>query len=348
MKEPPRTGKGINQPYTLPTTNSNFIFRYAYGYAQITEGSSYTDDFGGYGSYTQHQGNASAPNPICSNWGAACVGSTPINLKYSTSPFPIVEPTESSDKFRRVTTSSGEITFDAEHNRVIIHDFRAVLRNYPYDAPNDFSALNISLTRSQSNAEDSAAVHDDNFYASHLVAQTRARLNNGKLALDGALRNATVETVDSSGVQIAHLSAGELILPLSAGVTAEEVGLHLGSDVGNLGYGISTKFQPEGDVALYDVAPPAGSSENITFQQYPNPASASTPLDVNVQLGRTEQVTIGLYDSEGNHVRPIYAGSVPANTTRTFRTSLTGIRPGIYYLRLTGRGRIISRRVTIN
>jgi hypothetical protein len=122
----------------------------------------------------------------------------------------------------------------------------------------------------------------------------------------------------------------------------------LGSDSGNLGYGISTKFQPGQNADNYEIAQAATAAETLTFQAYPNPATASSTFDVDVRLANDENVTVGLYTPEGNLVRSIYRGMITRNTNRNFRASLSGILPGTYYLRLIGRARTRSRRIVIN
>lgn len=339
----PAVRKGEDTPYQ-PYSGGNF-FTAVLGTAQarIDENSARTYSSGGYGGYAYENSNGTI---VCTDPDYICMGNQGAGLLFPATS-PTLTPTVRNGGLRSVLLDVGKREYDPRTRTMVVRGLRARLRNNPYDRINEFSALHLSVLRSADNRQDSLNYHDDQQYLKNLLVSSRAMLNNGKLTLDGALRDARVTMQDSASYQIVELVLDELQLQVPTGVNPDEVTLQMGSDVGMLSAGISPRYLPGAASLVREVAAAAKAGETLEFSSYPNPVAAGTTTTVEAQTATTEPVKIVLYGADGRLVRSIYSGLMQANTLRSFPLSLQGFAAGIYYLQLDRQGSRLTRRVVV-
>lgn len=336
--------KGEGTPYSPSPGNGN-PFQAVLGTAQarIDGNSARTYSWGGYGSYSYYDRYAGY---LCTGTGYVCMGETG-KLLYPASA-PALAPLEPNQSFRSASIDAGDRSYDPVSRIMTISNFRATLRNNPYDKENEFSALHLSVLRSSDNVQDSLNHHNDDEYLQNLLVASRVMLRNGKLTIDGALQKATVVTSDSAGYQIARITVPEVQLQVPTGVEPDDVTLSMGSDVGILAQGVSVRYLPGNESTVYNVADSFTSNEVLEFSSYPNPAVSGTgTVTVDAKITQAETVTIGLYREDNTLVRPVYSGVLAARTRRSFPINLQGVAPGTYYLRLVRRTSQLTRRVVV-
>jgi hypothetical protein len=333
------------QPYFATLSPFQVTLGTAHAYVDPSGATVYTS--GGYGSYgyineTLFDGSSYA----CTGTGEVCMGGAGAGLLFPATG-PASEPLSPSGARRSARLNTGTREYDARTRTMVVRGVRARLRNNPYDRVNEFSALHVSVLRSADNKQDSLNQNNDRQYLDHLLASSRAMLNNGKLTLEGALRDARVTVQDSAGYQIADLVLDELRLHVPEDVNPDEVTLQLGSDIGLLSAGVSPRYLPGAAALVRDVAPAAVAGETLEFSNYPNPVQAGTAATVEARTTTTEPVTIALYDATGRRVRTVYSGVLQAKALRSFPVDLQAISAGIYYLRLERKGSRLTRRVVV-
>ena len=299
---------------------------------------------GGVGNYSYY--NETTNGYACTGYGSVCMGSEGAGLLFPATG-PTSEPLSPGGARRSARLNTGTREYDARTRTMVVRGVRARLRNNPYDRVNEFSALHLSVLRSADNRQDSLNHDSDRQYLDHLLASSRAMLNNGKLTLEGALRDARVTVQDSAGYQIADLVLDELRLQVPADVNPDEVTLQMGSDIGLLSEGVSPRYLPGAAALVRDVAPAAVAGETLEFSNYPNPVQAGTAATVEARTATTEPVTIALYDATGRRVRTVYSGVLQAKALRSFPVDLHAVSAGIYYLRLERQGSRLTRRVVV-
>jgi hypothetical protein len=338
-----RSSEGTRyQPYSGGL--SPFLVVMGTAHAYVDPGSSTVYADGGYGSYEYFDESINAFTCTDPNW--LCMGSEGAGLLFPATG-PTSEPLARSSARRSARLNTGTREYDARTRTMVVRGVRARLRNNPYDRVNEFSALHLSVLRSADNKQDSLNQNNDQQYLDHLLASSRALLNNGKLTLEGALRDARVTVQDSAGYQIADLVLDELRLQVPADVNPDEVTLQLGSDIGMLSAGVSPRYLPGATALVRDVAPAAVAGETLEFSNYPNPVQAGTAATVEARTATTEAVTIALYDATGRRVRTVYSGVLQAQARRSFPVDLHAVSAGIYYLRLERKGSRLTRRVVV-
>lgn len=337
----PRKGEAI--PYTPMFLNGTRLWENAKAYAETGYNTGLPLGFVAYVFGTI--GSYKTPYGRCTSWARFCNGNDEKATSY-VSAFPIVEPVEPVNAFNTAVASSNSIEFDETGRLITIKGFKAVLRNLPYDRPNDYSAISINVFNSAADSIDNLIRNDDEVFRDKVLLKSRVLLNNGKLTVDGALRNASVTTKDSSGVQIAILSLDEITLKVDANVNPANISITAGSDVGNLGYGISEKYMPGTQSQVYDISSVGTSTDVLVFSNFSNPVVNSN-FDAELELSSSDNVSVGLYDAHGNVVRSIHSGMLSARSRRIYTINTTGLRIGTYYLRVVGSSRTISRRVIL-
>lgn len=335
-----RKGEGV--PYS--SAPGAFVAVMGTAQAYIDGNSARTSSWGGYGSYSYYRDNVGY---LCTGTGYVCMGGVGAGLVYPATA-PAAAPLEPSQSFRSATLDAGERSYDPVSRIMTIRQFRATLRNNPYDKENEFSALHLSVLRSSDNVQDSVNHHNDGAYQQNLLVASRVMLRNGRLTIDGALQEAAVVTNDSAGYQIARITMPEVRLQVPTGVDPDDVTLSMGSDVGILAQGVSVRYLPGNESTVYTVAPSFASNEVLEFRSYPNPATSTAgTVNVDAMITQAETVTIGLYRQDNTLARSVYSGVLAARTRRSFPVNLQGIAPGTYYLRLVRRNSQLTRRVVV-
>ena len=335
-----RIRKGEGVPYS-PPNNNPFTAALGYANASIYNKRIRLYSWGGYGSY-----GWGGPPVNCNATGQICMGGESKGLVFpQTAPALMHVSDEPNSASRQVRIDAEETEYNPVSRVVVVRNFQATLRNNPYDKANEFSALYLSLAKSVSQHEDSLNRNNEAFYREHVVNEARALLRNGRLTIDGMLQEATVETRDSAGFQIATIKMAEVRLSVPENVDPYNVSLYAGTDVGMMESGIEPRFLPGEKNVSYDVAPVYGADEVLEFSSYPNPSTAG-PTTVEAMVTQTQQVTISLYDQNNTVVAAIYSGQLNARSRRSFPVTLQ-VPPGVYYLRLTRGNSRLSRRVIV-
>ncbi|MDQ2769698.1 MAG: T9SS type A sorting domain-containing protein, partial [Bacteroidota bacterium] len=335
-----RSGEGT--PYRQYSSPTGFQAVMGTAQARIDGNSARTYSWGGYGGYYYHSNYFN--DNRCTGTGYICMGNANAGMLFPVTA-PALMPTESNDSFRSASIDAGRREYDPASRTMTLFDFRATLRNNPYDKVNEFSALHLSVLRSADNVRDSLNYNNDDAYRESLLASSRVMLNNGNLLIDGALQKAHVETKDSVGYQIVVITMPEVRLQISQEINPDEVTLSMGSDVGLLTDGVSVRYLPGEERTVLQVASPSAPSEVLEFSSYPNPAARATTVDAMVT--QTQPVTIGIYRADNTLVLPVYSGTLPARSRRSFPLNLNGLAPGTYYLRLERSGSRLTRRMVI-
>jgi len=257
-----------------------------------------------------------------------------------------LSPVEKNNSYRSIKIETSKQSFDERLHTVTIDNFTATLINNPYDKVNEFSALQIAVLQSSGSRQDSINRNSDNAYRAHVMVESRVMLNNGRLSIDGVLQDAKIETKDSAGVQITHITMPRISIKIDEQMSPDDIAVVIGSDVGNLESGISTRYLPGKASLVYDVSSASTSNEVLEFSGYPNPVTQGAAT-IDAQVAQTQQVTIGLYDQDNTLILPIYSGALQGHSRRSFPVNLQQLAPGIYYLRLTRSASSLSRRVVI-
>ncbi len=346
-----RKGEGIpfnNGPYT----GNPFWAVIGEAVGRVDQGSLYTNEWGGYGSYgyTEEKKDfggfgTGVFETKCQDSGEICMGRDGAQMQFP-SAAPALLPLLPTTAFRSVHVNAATQTFNATTRTVTVQNLQATLRNNPYDKINDYSAFYFSVVYATTPEEDKLVRNDEDTYRSHVLDQSRVLLNNGRLTIDGILQQATISTRDSAGVQIASITMPEIRLQVPSGINFEDVVLSAGSDVGNLESGISNRYLPGANSRVLEVGGAITRGEVLEFSNYPNPVVRG-PVTVDVLIAAPEKVVIELYDQVGRLVLPVYSGLLPGGTRRSFPVNLRELAPGNYFLRLKRGESQLTRRVVV-
>jgi hypothetical protein len=153
----PTVRKGEGTPYR-PYSAQGMPFTVVFGTAKarIDGNSSQSSSWGGYGSYafiSDRDGQR-----YCTDAGYICMGNATAGMLFP-SASPALTPTEQNNSFRSASFNTGTREYDPNSQTMTIRDFRATLRNNPFDKVNEFSALHLSVLRSADNVRDSLNTH---------------------------------------------------------------------------------------------------------------------------------------------------------------------------------------------
>ena len=265
----------------------------------------------------------------------------------------ITKPKEIYAKSSRVGTvyhQGGAPIFDYKDHTITILGIKGELQVGASDVTNDFSALTISVTHEPHTyveSEDPYTAEDE--YLNNLVWSSTAMLNNGRVLMDGAITpaNFTVTKNDGQRSTVAvAIHIDKLVIPVPKDIALDEVSINFGVDGGNLGLGISRKFNvtnPEHELTINPLFFP---EEVFEFVNYPNPVS--DVLNIRIELPYTNPVKVRLLDINGKKVKDIYEGYLPANQLLEIEGSLKGLPAHrVYFLELETRDRVLTRKVII-
>jgi hypothetical protein len=341
---PTTVRKGEGTPYRPYNSPSLFAAVFGTAKARIDGNSAQSSSWGGYGNYgfiSDRDGQR-----YCTNLGYICMGNATAGMLFPATS-PALTPTEQNNSFRSVSFDTGTREYDPNSQTMTIRDFRATLRNNPFDKVNEFSALHLSVLRSADNVRDSLNTYDDTAYKESLLASSRMMLNNGKLLVDGVLQNARIATKDSAGYQIVTVDMPVVQLRIAQNVNPDEVTLNMSTDVGLLTDGVSVRYMPTQERTTLAVADASSAGEVLEFSSSPNPTTRSSATTVYATIKQTQQVTIGLYQEDNTLALPIYSGELEGNTQGSFPVDLRALTPGTYYLRLERTSSRLTRRVVI-
>lgn len=273
--------------------------------------------------------------------GDICAGSSENKTSKTSTAQPLPA---SNDYYRRAAYKSDDIVIDEATRTVTITNFRAVLRNHPESYTKEYSAIGLSVIKSADDATDSLALHDEAYYQSSVIMESRIMLKDGNLLVDGLFNNMNIQVKDSSGVQIAYITADKYIFEIEGDADISDVALNIGSDVGTTDYTILTRFNPSTNATVYTANNFANSSSVTAFSAYPNPVTGNA-LTVEAELNRAQNVTVELLDQQGVVLRSIYRGMLTANARRNFQVNAQGLARGTYYLRMRLANGVITRRL---
>lgn len=110
----------------------------------------------------------------------------------------------------------------------------------------------------------------------------------------------------------------------------------------NIGaYQITTTPKPV--FVLNDGAIESFENKSLTVQSFPNPFNSSSIVSfVSPTSGKA---TIALYDIEGKLIRSLFTGEIKAGENKKLTLNATGLTSGIYILRLSAEGKVLTKQI---
>ena len=214
------------------------------------------------------------------------------------------------------------------------------------DIINDFLAFTISLTNQPEEFYEGSIT--DSEYREKLLWSAKALLNNGKLIMNSnfASDQFTFNSESKTDHTIVNLNMDQLVIPVPEGMDMDNLVVNIGSDAGNLGYGISDKFKINKIDQSITIRKPMVFNEIFDFTNYPNPVSKE--LNIQIKLKESSQATIILYDTDGNPVQEVFDGKIISNKPLNIVHELKGLKPNkVYFLKLITNKRTLIRKVLV-
>ena len=264
----------------------------------------------------------------------------PSYLSYS----PIVETQKRSKG--SVGLESEEPIFDYTNRVIILKNIKGHFNMASGDIINDFLAFTISLTNQPEEFNEGSIA--DSEYREKLLWSAKALLNNGKLIMNSnfASDQFTFNSESKTDHTIVNLNMDQLVIPVPEGMDMDNLVVNIGSDAGNLGYGISDKFKINKIDQSITIRKPMVFNEIFDFTNYPNPVSKE--LNIQIKLKESSQATIILYDTDGNPVQEVFDGKIISNKPLNIVHELKGLKPNkVYFLKLITNKRTLIRKVLV-
>jgi len=241
--------------------------------------------------------------------------------------------------------------FDESAYTVTINGLEGILRlSNASDVANDFVAFTVSITYEPDSYEPSEdPVKEESEYLDNLIWSSRAVYNNGTIKMSGdfAPSHFTVTLNDGPkrNTEIA-LSAKPIIVSIPEEYNLDDLSVNIGVDAGNLGYGISEKFNIREATNIVKINEPHVPEGIFEFQGFPNPVQDD--LIIKTKLPYTTHGIISLIDSDGNLVKTLYKGEIRADQELELEQSLKGLpRNRIYFLELSTHQERLARKIIL-
>lgn len=136
-----------------------------------------------------------------------------------------------------------------------------------------------------------------------------------------------------------------IAIPIDPKLDMNYLQVNMGVDNGNLGMGVSERFEIEYAEEIVQVAEQAEVAETLNFYNYPNPVVGRN-TEVYFEINRTEQVQLLLCDENGLPVETIYSGTAEKNQKLRFTVNLGKIRR-MGYLKLILSDKVLVRKILI-
>lgn len=209
----------------------------------------------------------------------------------------------------------------------------------PPQTYNQNTAYAISVSQITSNA---------NFFAAR--ATVFIDYNQNGVFTDAGERVLTGTT--SSGVAgIVSTVSGNILIPATASlgltrmrvILAEGAGPGIQNPCGTFGFGETEDYII--NIDLFNAVKNYNSS-NLTFTVYPNPSSGNTTI--NYSLIEKSRITIDLFNVVGEKITRLVNSPMPAgNHSASFDLKQIGVKPGSYFIKITGENESKTVRLTI-
>ncbi len=257
---------------------------------------------------------------------------------------PIFQYKGNFERVRNSELSIGEVIFDDEKRQITIFNIEGELNMHSLDITNDFSALVLSITSDTEKDETEEYLTDEEYYK-NLIWESKILLTNKRIFSYNDLAKGIRNKVDEKGRVYAKISLQSITIDVPKGVDMENISINVGSDAGNLGYGISKKFnlskeQKGVDITAFDIPLP---NVEVKFNYYPNPVV--NKLFTTIELPSTEEVTISLFREDGILIRNIYQEKVEGKKEVVLETDFSDVKNGIYYLKMIIGNKTYTRRI---
>jgi len=257
---------------------------------------------------------------------------------------PIFQYKGNFERVRNSELSIGEVIFDDEKRQITIFNIEGELNLHSLDVTNDFSALVLSITSDTEKDETEEYLTDAKYYE-NLIWESKILLTNKRLFSYNELAKGIRNKVDEDGRVYTKISLQSITIDVPKGVDMEDISINVGSNEGNLGYGISKKFnlskeQKGVNITTFDIPLP---NIEVKFNYYPNPVI--NKLFTTIELPSTEEVTISLFREDGILIRNIYQEKVEGKKEVVLETDFSDVKNGIYYLKMIIGNKTYTRRI---
>ncbi len=143
----------------------------------------------------------------------------------------------------------------------------------------------------------------------------------------------------------ANLKIDKYVITLPKEIDLDKVVVGVGIDGGNFGFGISEKFSVEKAKSSLQIGDFYTPTEVFSFSNYPNPIADKTT--VTIKLSANENVTLILYDKNGNVVKSLFNAEVKKGETFSQEIDLSGFPKDVYILKLVLKDKTLSRKLFI-
>lgn len=262
------------------------------------------------------------------------------------SPYPMVERMMAQSK-RHVASGSkvGRIEFDYVNHIIHLYKITGSIEVESFDKANDFGAIVISVTRAVTDALGYEKEPTDEEYTRSLVWDTRCLLNNGRISMKGALNARHFTSKVDGEKMLAVMSVDHIAIPIDPSLDMKTLQVNMGVDNGNMGMGISDRFNIDNAEETVQIVDQADVAETLSFYNYPNPVVGRN-TEVYFEINRTEQVQLLLCDENGLPVETVYSGTAEKNQKLQFTINLGKIRL-MGYLKLILSDKVLVRKILI-
>ena len=238
------------------------------------------------------------------------------------------------------TISTGQIVFDSAEHAIVLHDLQATLQVNDPDMANTYVTCKIFVydcgtAKTEQDGEDGI-----------LISSMQAMLLNGKLVLQGGLETREVSKSQSSSYIIKNTYK---IISIDKAVALENLVIKLGVDAGNIENGIPENYRLQNEMPVLNNAELQRINSPFNLFVRENPVAAQLRCDFSNGTRIFSDVALVLYNASGNPVKNIYNGPVLEAHGREFRTDVSDLTSGVYYLSaITNTGEKFSRKVVKN
>lgn len=311
-------------------TAEPFNFTYARAYALRNDSQNIVEVYGGYDG--SHQWIA----------GANVLMQVP---RFSTHPM-IERMIGRSRRYGTAKAQIGRIEFDYKHHVIHLYDISSAIEVNSFDKANDFAAMVLSVTKILTDSSGNEIEPSDKEYTQSLVWDTRCLLNNGRLLLKGGLKSGHVASKSEEDKSTVTIFANHIAIPIDPKLDMENLQVNIGVDNGNLGMGISERFEISGNAEeTVQLAEETEMVETLNFYNYPNPVVGKS-TEVYFEINTNEQVQLLLCDENGLPVETIFSGIAEKKQKLQFTVNLSKIRR-LGYLKLILPEKVLVRKILI-
>ncbi|MDN5204687.1 T9SS type A sorting domain-containing protein [Fulvivirgaceae bacterium BMA10] len=276
--------------------------------------------------------------------GNYCGGSNDIYYPAIYAKSPIIEGL--STDFRNVSMNYDNVVFDYENHAIIIKNIHGKMGLNSTDKSNDFTAFVISVTHEPNEMSEEELDLEEN-YLKNIIWESKAILNNGKISMTNHLNPShfTFSGNENKGASSnVAVNIDEIMIPVDASINLDDLTINVGVDAGNLGYGISRKFEIKNVDSKLIIGELHIFNETFDLINYPNPVKDE--LKVHINLKEDTEASVILFDSEGNAIHTLFEGKIEQNKQLELIYDVEALkRQSVYFIKLFTHNRTLVKKV---